>query len=230
VSRHRDVTQWSSALVIPWQSLGLQARFTLIVSLDLLAIGIGVVVLNAQVETGKLEATLRATSESELLSLNPLVSSAMEQRGNDQDDGAVKVINRWFERRNIDYPGKLWSVWGAELTASAAPIAAGQQAPDRNLGKPPRDAVDSEALRTGQPVGRFVGATYRYSLPIIVGVTAGTEDASCRACHGAGQTPNGVRVLAVFSSSLATAADFAARRGGWPGWPSPWWLGAASCC
>jgi methyl-accepting chemotaxis protein len=162
------------------------------------------------VETRKVEATLRAASESELLSLNALVSSAMEQRGNDKDDVAVKVFNRWFERRNIDYPGKLWSVWGPELTASITPAATGQAPPDHGLGKPPRDAIDDEALRTGQPVGRFVGSSYRYSLPIIVGVTTGTEQQGCRDCHGAGRTPNGVRVLSVFSSSLATAADFAA--------------------
>jgi methyl-accepting chemotaxis protein len=181
----------------------------LIVSAGLLAIGICVVVLVAKVETGRVEATLRAASESELLSLNALVSSAMDQRGSDKDDVAVKVFNRWFERRNIDYPGKLWSVWGPELTASVALTAA---ASDGNLGKPPRDAIDEEALRSGQPVGRFVGGTYRYSLPIIIGVTAGTEQASCRACHGEGRTPNGVRVLSVFSSSLATAADFSALR------------------
>ena len=193
-------------MVIPWQSLGLQARFMLIVSLGLVAIGICVVGLIVQLETGRVEATLRAASESELLSLNALVSSAMEQRGNDKDDVAVKVFNRWFDRRNTDYPGKLWSVWGPELTASVPPAAAGQATP----AKPPRDAIDEEALRTGQPIGRFVGGTYRYSFPIVIGVSAGTEDASCRACHGEGRTPNGVRVLSVFSSSLATANDFAA--------------------
>ena len=131
----------------------------LIVSLGLLGIGICVAGLIAQLETGRVEATLRAASESELLSLNALVSSAMEQRGNDKDDVAIKVFNRWFERRNTDYPGKLRSVWGPELTASLPPAVAGQA-------KPPRDAIDEEALRTGQPIGRFVGGTYRYSFPI----------------------------------------------------------------
>ncbi len=93
----------------------------LIVSAGLLVIGLCVVVLVAQVETDKVEATLRAASESELSSLNALVSSAMEQRGSDTDDVAVKVFNRWFERRNIDYPGKLWSVWSSELTAFCRP-------------------------------------------------------------------------------------------------------------
>jgi methyl-accepting chemotaxis protein len=184
----------------------------LIVGMGLLAIGICVVGLVAQVETGRVEATLRAASESELLSLNALVSSAMDQRGSDKDDVAIKVFNGWFEHRNVDYPGRLWSVWGAELTASAAPASSGQATPDHTLGKPPHDAIDEEALRTGQPVGRFVGDTYRYSLPIIIGVTAGTEQPSCRICHTAGRTPNGVQALSVFSSSLATAADFASLR------------------
>lgn len=199
-------------MAIPWQSLGLQARFMLIVSMGVLTTGICVVVLVARLESGRVEAALRAASESELLSLNALVSSAMEQRGSDKNDVAVKVFNRWFERRNIDYPGKLWSAWGAELAASIAPVAAGAASPGLRPGKPPRDAIDEEALRTGKPVGRFVDGSYRYSLPIIIGDTAGTEQQGCRDCHGQGRTPNGVRVLSVFSSSLSTATEFAALR------------------
>ena len=30
-------------------------------------------------------------------------------------------------------------------------------------------------MRTGRPVGRFVDGAYRYSLPIVLGVTSGTE-------------------------------------------------------
>ena len=93
-------------MVIPWQSLGLQARFMLVVSAGLMAIGICVVVLVAQMETGRVEATLRAVSESELLSLNALVSSAMEQRGKDKDDVAVKVSTAGSSAATSTIPAK----------------------------------------------------------------------------------------------------------------------------
>jgi methyl-accepting chemotaxis protein len=204
---------------VPHKSLGLQARFMAIISAGLLAIVVCVIALVGWSETANVEATLRTASQSELSSLNALVSSAMEQRGVDRDDVAIKVFNRWFEHRNVDYPGKLWSVWGAELTAFVAATSTGQAAPSSGqaalqpvLAKPPRDAIDAEVFRTGRPVGRFVDGAYRYSIPIIIGVTAGTDQPMCQACHGAGQTPNGVQVIAVFSSSLSTAADFAALR------------------
>jgi methyl-accepting chemotaxis protein len=92
---------------------------------------------------------------------------------------------------------------GASSTDKSAP---------QNAGKPPRDAVDEEALRTGRPVGRFVDGAYRYSLPIVLGVTSGTDQPSCFACHGATMNLAKGQVLSVFSSSLSTTAEFAALR------------------
>jgi methyl-accepting chemotaxis protein len=185
----------------------------------LLAIVLCVIALVGWFETGKLEGTLRAASESELLSLNALVSSAMEQRLGDKNDVAITVFNRWFEHRNVDYPGKLWSAWGPQMTAFMADVAAnqipsfGEQGQPRPVvTKPPRDTVDEEALRTGQPVGRFVDNTYRYSLPIVLGVTAGTNQKICRDCHGASMKLTDGQVLAVFSSSLSTSAGIAGLR------------------
>jgi hypothetical protein len=90
---------------------GLQARFMLLTSPGLLAVAVCSVVLVGWFEAAKVEQKLRTASESELLPLNALVSSAMEQRVTDTKDVAVTVFNRWFEHRNADYPGKVWSVW-----------------------------------------------------------------------------------------------------------------------
>ena len=192
----------------------------LIISAGLLVIVLCVIAVVGWTETAKVEARLRAASESELLSLNALVSSAMEQRVSDPNNVAIAVFNRWFEHRNADYPGKLWSVWSPQIAAFMAGAAANRTEPV-TVGaapkpvantKPPRDAIDEEALRTGRPVGRFVEGAYRYSLPIVLGATAGADQAVCRACHGAAMNLSDGQVLSVFSSSLSTAADFAALR------------------
>jgi methyl-accepting chemotaxis protein len=185
----------------------------------LLVVVLCVIALVAWFETGKLERSLRTASESELLSLNALVSSAMEQRFTDKNDVAIAVFNRWFEHRNVDYPGKLWSVWSPQMAAFMADVAAnrikkveGDVAPTATVTKPPRDPIDEEVMRTARPVGRFVDGTYRFSIPIILGVTAGTAQQSCQVCHGPAMNQKQGEVIAVFSSSLSTAAGFAALR------------------
>ncbi|HWJ19189.1 MAG TPA: hypothetical protein VNR65_10725, partial [Geobacterales bacterium] len=74
----------------------------------------------------------------------------------------------------------------------------------------PLDAIDEEALRTGRPVGRFVGDTYRYSMPIIQGSTVAARKEVCAACHTALMSENDGEVIAVFSSSLSTTEGMAA--------------------
>ena len=124
------------------------------------------------------ETKLRGFSENELRSLNALVESAMEQRVSDPENVAIKVFNGWFEDRNRDYAGKLWSVWDPKTAAYMAKNEPGKPA------KKARDEIDEEAMRTGQPVGRFVGDTYRYSLPILLGAAEGTRKEACMGCHG----------------------------------------------
>ena len=199
-----------------WKSLGLQARFMLVTSIGLLGVAVCVMVFVGWFEVAKVEQKLHDTSENELKSLNALVSAAMEQRATDTQDVAITVFNRWFDHRNADYPGKLWSVWSPQMTnfmaaATRGGASAGKSAPAR-VTKPPHDAIDEEALRTGRPVGRFVDGAYRYSLPIVLGVTPGTNQQSCRDCHGAIMNLTDGQVLSVFSSSLSTAAEFAALR------------------
>jgi methyl-accepting chemotaxis protein len=203
-----------------WKGLGLQARFMLITSVGLLAVALGIILLVGWFEAAKVEQKLRTASESELLSLNALVSSAMEQRMTDTKDVAITVFNRWFEHRNADYPGKIWSVWSPQVAASSGKEADNRSAePQENAApertsKAPRDSIDEEAMATGKPIGRFVDGAYRYSLPIVLGVTAGTDQESCFDCHGSSKAKDQGRgqVLSVFSSSLSTTAEFAALR------------------
>jgi signal transduction histidine kinase/CheY-like chemotaxis protein len=187
-----------------WQNIELQARFMVIASVGLLTLAIGALAVVDWYEFTSFEQRLKAFSENELRSLNSLVESAMERRLGDQQNVAIKVFNGWFESRNKDYPGKLWSVWGPKTTDYMA-----KAAPERSP-KVPLDAIDEEALHTGQPVGRFVGDTYRYSLPIIQGNVLAPRKEVCIACHTGMMGEKDGEVIAVFSSSLSTTEGMAA--------------------
>ncbi len=185
---------------------GLQARFMLICSVGVLALAACTLFIVGWLEFSALEGKLRAFSENELISLNSLVESAMDQRLSDQQNVAIKVFEGWFDSRNKDYPGKLWSVWDPK-TRSYMAQAAPEKAPKLAL-----DAVDEEVLRTGQPVGRYVGDNYRYSMPIIQGKTSATLKETCAGCHIGMIGQKDGDVIAVFSSSLSAAADLAVLR------------------
>jgi len=130
----------------------------------------------------------------------------MSARLEDQQDVAIKVFNGWFQSRNKDYPGKLWSVWSPKVAAFMA-----QAAPDKTP-KTPRDAVDDEAMKSGVPVGRYVGDAYRYSVPIILGRPLAADKEVCLRCHGELMGIKEGEPIAVFSSSLDAKSDFAATR------------------
>jgi methyl-accepting chemotaxis protein len=175
---------------------------------------IGVLVLVAAIvlaigwsEQARVESKLRALSENELESMHALVISTMEARLHGDEEGPIDIYDKWFESRNQSYPGKLWSAWHPKVIAYMARQA------QKRIAKPPTDAVDEEALRTGRVVSRFVGDAYRYSFPIVLGVTHGTDRESCYACHNP-QMMDQKRgdVIAVFSSSLSATEDFAAAR------------------
>jgi len=188
-----------------WSRLGLQARFMLIASMGVLGLAFGTLAVVGLLDYLALQAKLRDFSQNELRSLNALVESAMAQRIDDSQNVAIKVFNGWFESTNDDYPGKLWSVWAPTTTAYMA-----RTAPEKPA-KAARDAIDEEVLRTGAPVGRFVGDTYRYSVPITLATTAASRREGCVGCHAAmGQREHDI--IAVFSSSLSTAEEFAALR------------------
>jgi methyl-accepting chemotaxis protein len=189
-----------------WSRLGLQARFMLIASLGVMALALGTLAVVGWFEYRAVETKLRGFSENELRSLNALVESAMEQRVSDSENVAIKVFNGWFEDRNRDYSGKLWSVWDAKTAAYMA-----QSEPNKPT-KKARDVFDEEAMRTRQPVGRFVGDTYRFSLPIVLGSAEGTRKEVCMGCHAGAIGQKEGEVIGVFSSSLSTTEDFATLR------------------
>ncbi len=189
-----------------WKNLGVQARFMAIAAIGVLATAAAILALVGWSEYASTERKWRSLSENELRSLNALVETAMRQRVDNSQNVAIKVFNGWFESRNKEYPGKLWSVWSPKVTAYMA-----QAYPDR-AAKAPIDEIDREALRTGRPVARFVDGAYRYSLPIILGQTLAASKETCRGCHSAGMGLKDGEVIAVFSSSISTAKDMAALR------------------
>ncbi|MGO9007173.1 MAG: hypothetical protein ACLQB4_15630, partial [Beijerinckiaceae bacterium] len=187
-----------------WKTLGVQTRFMVIAAVGIVTLATATIALINWFEFAAVESKLRAFSENELNSLNSLVENAMEQRLEDPQNVAIKVFNGWFESRNKEYPGKLWSAWSPKMTAYMAATA-----PER-AAKMPLDGIDQEALRTGRPIGRFVDGVYRYSLPIILGKTLTAPIESCSGCHTGSIGQQNGEVIAVFSSSLSTANDISA--------------------
>ena len=186
-----------------WKTLGVQTRFMVIAAVGIVTLATATIALINWFEFAAVELKLRAFSENELNSLNSLVENAMEQRLEDPQNVAIKVFNGWFESRNAEYPGKLWSAWSPKVIAYMAATA-----PER-AEKKPLDSIDEEALRTGRPIGHFVEGAYRFSLPIVLGKSS---KASCGGCHADGMGLRDGEVIAVFSSSLSTANDFSALR------------------
>ena len=189
-----------------WKNLKLQVKFTLVIGGGLIVLATLAVTAVSYVEFAGMQQRLQSLSARELKSLNSLVDSAMKMRLDDPQNVAIKVFNGWFESRNKEYGGKLWSVWGPKTTAYMARTAPQQAA------KTARDAIDEEALRTGRPVGRFVGDTYRYSIPIVWGTSTVTKQEVCAGCHASAIRETDGSVVTVFSSSLRTGEEFAALR------------------
>ncbi len=208
--------------------MSLRGRFMVMATLGVAVLSLAAIATYAVVQERAIETKARSFSANELESLRAFVEAAMAQRRTDHDNVAVTVFNSWFAQRNRTYPGSLWSVWGpktAAFVADKARQSAGGESFDPsdqgNAAKPPaadvkvptkpaRDAIDSEALATGKPVGRVVGDTYRYSVPIVMENTAAM--AVCRTCHTKLMDVGPGEVIAVFSSSLDIAKESAAAR------------------
>ena len=189
-----------------WRTLGLQTKFMVLSGVGVAILALCAVITVNEYQKSLLEEQFSRFAENELKSLDALVFSAMDKRQTDNKNIAVDVFNRWFESRNADYPGKLWSVWGPRTVAYMA-----ASEPDHKP-KLAQDAVDEEVARTGKAKAAFVGSTYRLSIPIVQGVTAEMSHRSCKNCHGGEMaTPDG-EVVAVYSTSLDTAKEFARLR------------------
>jgi len=184
-----------------WNKLRLQAKFVLVVGIGMLLLAAVTVAGFGYREFSSLEARLRTVSEREVSSLNALVDSAMRVRLDDQKNIALKVYDGWFDSRNKEYEGKLWSVWGPSTASYMARTEPGHTA------KMALDEVDREAVRSGEPIGRFVGENYRFSLPVVHGKSLVMQQDSCIMCHGPGMGAKEGDVIAVFSSSLPTGKE-----------------------
>ncbi|MFD2234669.1 methyl-accepting chemotaxis protein [Phaeospirillum tilakii] len=183
-----------------WGTLRLREKFMLVIGAGVIVMATLIVVFIARYEESAMERKLYELSLNEMTSLHALIVNVMANRPTDSENVGIKVFNKWFDSRNDHYAGKVWSVWGPKVTAYMKDAE-----PDR-APKAPQDEVDREALATGKPVGRFVGGFYRYSMPIVLGVTDGANQEVCHTCHGGMGITDG-EVIAVLSSSLSTAAE-----------------------
>ena len=188
-----------------WNGLKLQAKFMLVVGAGLLALALSAAAVISYFEYSGLEQKLKLSSQNEVNSLNSLVESAMALRFEDPQNVAIKVFDGWFESRNREQDSKLWAVWGQGIVSYMA------KNDPKHAAKQSHDAIDEEVLRTGQPVGRFVGDTYRYSIPVVEGSPL-MKQPNCISCHGAAMGTKDGEVIAVFSSSRLAGDDFIALR------------------
>ncbi|RAU22870.1 methyl-accepting chemotaxis protein [Paramagnetospirillum kuznetsovii] len=168
-----------------------------IVGLGVVALIASVVTTIARFERAEMERQLLQLSANEMTSLHALIQNVMAKRPEDGDNVGIAVFNNWFDSRNIHYPGKVWSAWGTHVVAHMKDVE-----PDR-APKLPKDDIDREAMAAKVPVSRFMDGYFRYSLPIVLGVTEGAKSEVCFACHGGMGMQEG-DVIAVLSSSLST--------------------------
>ena len=186
-------------------ALKLQAKFALIVGAGILAFGLMTIAVMGYMDYSTVEQKLRTQAQSELMSVDALVDTEMKLRVEDATGLGYKVFEGWFKSRNEQFDGKIWSVWGTDLANGIK-----RSDPSKAV-KVAQDDIDREVLRTGQPIGRFVGNSYRYSMPVVWGQSAVTKQGVCVGCHeGLGTKQNDV--LSLYSISLPTTADFAQLR------------------
>jgi len=179
-----------------WSRLNLPQRFMIVVGIGVVMLSAVVVLSITRYEEGVMERKLHDLSATEISSIRALIANVMVGRRADTQNIGVTVFNKWFESRNVEYPGKLWSVWSPKVAAYMH-----ETKPDR-APKEAVDDIDREAMATGKPVMRMVNGFYRYSVPVVQGVTEETKAAACRACHSAMGLEEG-EVVAVLSSSLS---------------------------
>jgi PAS domain S-box-containing protein len=184
----------------------LQKRFMVITGAGVVVASLCALAMVVWFQMSRMEERLHSFSENELASLNTLVDNVMASRRTDPTNIAITIFNNWFESRNVDYPGRLWSVWSSKTISHMA------ERDPRREPKLPRDEIDQEAIRTGRPVARFVEGAYRYSVPIVLGKTKGADGHACLKCHQDLLDEHSGDVIAVFSSSLSTEAEYAGLR------------------
>ena len=189
------------ALLSSWKRMGIRKRFMVASAFGVTAVMVIALIMIAMTERHAMDAKLKQLSDNELTSLHALIVNVMAARVDDSDDIGIRVFNNWFDSRNQDYPGELWSVWAPKTLAYM------QENEEKPL-KLPRDAIDEEAIQTGKLVGRYTDdGTYRMSMPIVLGVTKGADKEVCFTCHGGLMGEEKGDVIAVLSSSLSVAPE-----------------------
>ncbi len=190
---------------MPAGKTSLQTRFMAIVGASLAAVTIVAMATTWWLQTRSIESKLRDFSANEMQSLDALVTTVMMSRSTDPNNVAMTVFNGWFASRNREYSGKMWSVWSGKVAAYVA-----SSDPRRHV-KTPRDSIDDEAMRTRQPVGRLVGGSYRYSMPVVLGLSPGANQPDCFGCHSNLMNLNKGDVIAVFSTDVPAEKELTAR-------------------
>ena len=183
-----------------FNAMGIRKRFMWASAFGVTSTVIISLLIMAYVEERAMDAKLDQLSQNELTSLHALIVNVMAARPDDVDDIGINVFNNWFDSRNADYPGELWSAWGPTTLAYMKEYG------EKPI-KTPRDAIDIEAIETGKTIGRYTDdGTYRKSMPIVLGVTKGADREVCFSCHGAMEAETG-DVIAVLSSSLSVGPE-----------------------
>ncbi|KZB60275.1 MULTISPECIES: methyl-accepting chemotaxis protein [Thalassospira] len=183
-----------------FNAMGIRKRFMWASAFGVTSTVVIALLMMTVVEENAMDSKLRQLSENELTSLHALIVNVMAARPDDVDDIGIHVFNNWFDSRNADYPGELWSAWGPTTQAYM------EEYGDKPI-KTPRDDIDIEAIETGKLIGRYTeNGTYRMSMPIVLGETKGADREVCFSCHGAMDAQKG-DVIAVLSSSLSVAAE-----------------------
>ncbi len=179
----------------------LQRRFTWLAGAGFVLLSCGALGAIVALQNAQMEHSLEQFSSSQLDSLDVLIATAMNNRPGDQKDIGIKIYNEWFTQRNTSAVGdQVWSVWSDKMRGFMATTAPKVEP------KLPQDDIDKEAMATGQTVRRFQGDSYRMSKPIVLGVSGGTDRASCHACHDAMGQKDG-DVIAVLSSRVDVGSE-----------------------
>ncbi|MCC9622579.1 methyl-accepting chemotaxis protein [Thalassospira sp. MA62] len=188
------------SLLSAFNAMGIRKRFMWASAFGVTTTVVIALAMMMVTEERAMDAKLHQLSENELTSLHALIVNVMAERPEDIDDIGIKVFNNWFDSRNSDYPGELWSVWGPTTLRYM------EEYGEKPL-KTPRDEIDAEAIETGQLIGKYTDdGNYRLSMPIVLGVTPGADREVCHSCHGAMEAVDG-DVIAVLSSSLSVAPE-----------------------
>ena len=100
-----------------FNAMGIRKRFMWASAFGVTSTVVIALLMMTVVEENAMDSKLRQLSENELTSLHALIVNVMAARPDDVDDIGIHVFNNWFDSRNADYPGELWSAWGPTTQA-----------------------------------------------------------------------------------------------------------------